>query len=209
MRSFVMTIRPTIAPEIQARDTRWTMGEAVQSGVYQLYVELVDSEPPIWRRLQVPAQISLRDLHRVLQAVMGWQNRATYAFRVGEQRFGNGAGDAATNPGDTSLPLAAAWQIAAEAILYDYDPQDGWLHRLELESHLPEAEPQVLCLTGERACPPEQSGGIWGYEELLEQLNDPDDPAYDDLWDRLGGDFDPDWFDIKAANQRLSTLMQL
>lgn len=177
------------------------MGEEMGAGVYQLYVELVDSEPVIWRRLQVPAQIALRDLHGVLQAVMGWQNRATYYFRVGEQQLNNG-------DSGTTLTLATAWEMASDSILYTYDPQDGWLHRLELESHLPEAEPQIHCIAGDRACPPEQSGGIWGYEELLEQLNDPDDPAYDDLWERLGGDFDPDWFDLKTVNQRLSALMK-
>lgn len=158
----------------------------------QIYVEIVDSEPAIWRRLRIPAKTTLQDLHQLLQAVMGWQNRHGYQFRTE-------ANEQAT--------VTAIFSKDIPELLYLYDPKDGWLHRIRLEQTLTMPDgPAPVCLKGAMACPPEGSGGVWGYEEFLERLNDPDDPEYMDLWDRVGSDFDPDYFDLSNANQRLSTL---
>lgn len=158
----------------------------------QIYVEIVDSDPVIWRRLRVPGQISLQDLHLIIQRAMGWQNLQVHHFK-------RNISDQAT--------IAAALCRESPDLFYLYDLQDGWLHRIHLEQTLSMPDgPAPTCLDGDQACPPEGSGGVWGYAELLERLSDPEDPEYVDLWDWVGGDFDPDFFDLSAANLRLSAL---
>lgn len=157
----------------------------------QIYVEIVDSEPAIWRRLQVPGQITLEMLHLILQTVMGWHDHQPYHFK---------------HQVTSGLPLASILVANNPVLYYLYDPADGWLHRIQLEQQLPGDAIAPVCLGGEMACPPESCGGIWGYEDLLERLGDPEDPEYVDLWDRIGGDFDPRFFDLRATNQRLARL---
>ena len=56
--------------------------------IYQIKVTLLGSRPPIWRRLLVPAELTLGQLHEVLQVAMGWENCHLHEFRIGRQRFG-------------------------------------------------------------------------------------------------------------------------
>ncbi|MBD0336295.1 MAG: plasmid pRiA4b ORF-3 family protein [Cyanobacteria bacterium Co-bin13] len=171
---------------------------------YQLYVELVDSYPPIWRCFQVPARLTLEQLHTVLQVIMGWQNQSPHFFKVNGQRYGQvSIGDAVGD--ERAIALTEIFSSDPQPCFYTYDPAEGWLHRLELNQVLEPSEQATLsCLDGERACPPEKSGGVWGYEEFLERLNDPDDPEYDALWEQAGASFDPERFDLKGVNQRLT-----
>ena len=176
------------------------------SQVLTCYVWLVDSDPPIWRRFQVDDQISLADLHPILQAVMGWEDSHRHRFQV--------RGDYYATPDPTPLEdtLDAGSKMLAdfsflpnEKFAYTYDFGDGWLHQITVEMQQPMTEPLTSprCLAGERACPPEDSGGVWGYEDLLERFGDPDDPEYEELLDWLGGDFDSEKFDLQQINQRL------
>ncbi|WP_346290799.1 plasmid pRiA4b ORF-3 family protein [Sphaerothrix gracilis] len=176
--------------------------------IYQLLITLTDSDPAIWRRCQVEASCSLAQLHLILQAVMGWQNAHLHEFRIDGDRYGPPSltNDEAIQDeqaiGLNQLSLPAKGQFT-----YFYDFGDGWLHQVLVEAVLSPEQQQTypVCLAGEQACPPENSGGIWGYEELLERLSDPEDPDYMDLWDWVGGDFDPNAFDLTAANQRLQS----
>lgn len=177
--------------------------------IYQLYVELVDSHPPIWRCFQVPANLTLAHFHTVLQAVMGWSGEYSYFFKINGQRYGqqltegieSGSGDA------SAIALVDIFFPEPELCFYTYDPSEGWLHLIELDE-VPASPNQIVpcCTDGERACPPEKSGGVWGYEEFLERLSDPDDPDYDALWQQAGQSFDPAKFDLKGVNQRLAAL---
>lgn len=180
-------------------------GMLVASGL-QFFIWLVDSDPPIWRRFQVSNQLTLDQFHQVVQVVMGWQNSHLYEFVIGGDRYSRL--DSAPLP-DTQdagrIQLAALPLNKGETFIYTYDLGDGWLHRVGLERSLtPDDITQLpICLEGERACPPENSGGIWGYNEILERLSDPEDPEYEDLIEWVGGDFDPERFDLKAINQQL------
>ncbi len=193
-------------------------------GTYPLKITLVDSVPEVWRQVIVPAQITLATLHRIVQAAMGWENQHSYLFRLGIGQ----------PPCDPQLLLSevliAAPEAAPEATLYyTYDLRCGWLHRLAVKAVPVEAVPVEavpveavpvealnvaladkrslcpICIDGAAACPPEGSGGVWGYDEWLAKLDDPDDPDYLDLIAQYG-DFDPDKFDLAAANVRLSSL---
>ncbi|NJL86711.1 MAG: plasmid pRiA4b ORF-3 family protein [Leptolyngbyaceae cyanobacterium SM1_1_3] len=176
----------------------------MQAQVYQLVITLADSDPAVWRRCQVPIDISLVRLHIVLQAAMGWQNSHQYEFKIGGDRYGASAAEGAAKD-EQGIHLSELAVQAEQQFTYFYDFGDGWLHLVLLEAVLP-LDPQQtypVCLGGEQACPPEDSGGIWGYEELLERLNDPEEPDYLELWNWVGSDFNPDVFDLEAANQRL------
>ena len=162
---------------------------------YRLKITLVDSEPEVWRQVCVPAQIALSELHLIVQRAMGWQTLHDYAFRPGVGQ----------PPYDVGQSLAAVIAPLQKPVLYyTYDFTSGWLHRLEAQTvtvdHL-----LPTCEDGAAACPPEGSGGVWGYDELLERLEDPDDPDYLDLIEKYG-DFDPDAFDLADAKARLALL---
>ena len=165
---------------------------------YQLKITLTDSEPEVWRRVLVPAQISLAELHLVVQKVMGWENQHEYRFRLGM------AGELLCDL-DAGLSESAA-ALAGRPLYYTYDFKSGWLHRIEVEEasetdqDLPVCLP--ICLAGAAACPPENTGGVWGFDELMARLEDTDDPEYLDLLDKYG-DFDPEAFDLAATNARL------
>lgn len=171
--------------------------------LWRCHLALVDSDPLVWRQIVIDAAVDLAALHAIAQAAMGWHNRHPYRFR----RRGVLAD---LNP---STPLLHLGLHPQDTLIYTYDFHSGWVHCLTLEAIATEADlastPVPQCLAGEGACPPEDCGGVWGYEELLERLSDPDDPEYTVLCDRVGWNFDPDAFDLQAANQRLQTLPML
>jgi Plasmid pRiA4b ORF-3-like protein len=177
---------------------------------YQLKITLADSEPEVWRRLQVPAQIALQELHDIVQKAMGWENQHDYVFR---QALGAAACDPQQSLADTLRAIEEG-----RPFYYTYDFQSGWLHRIEVEKLSPIDEAAIaaknlsiglpiclpICLEGNAACPPESSGGVWGYEELMDRLEDTSAPDYIDVIDQYGN-FDPYKFDLAAANSRLSS----
>ena len=143
----------------------------------------------------VPANASLASLHEIIQPVMGWQRLHDYSFQVG---LGLDCRQL-----DNEKSLAEALHVAGDRPLYyNYDSKSGWRHRLIAEPLANEVDSLPVCLAGASACPPEDSGGVWGYDQLLARLEDMEDPDYVELLDRYG-DFDPDAFDLSAANARL------
>ena len=83
---------------------------------------------------------------------------------------------------------------------YTYDFGDSWEHEIQLEEILPRKDMTYpVCIDGKRAGPPEDSGGSWGYEEFLEIIKDPDHEEYEDMIDWVGGEFDPEHFDVKEV----------
>jgi hypothetical protein len=178
-----------------------------EAKILQCHIQLVDSEPPIWRRFRVSDQMLLASLHPVLQVVMGWQNSHLHAFKIGDIFYADPAPVPQEETHDSTSQKLADFQFSAGSqFLYNYDFGDGWLHQITVEHVLPlEAEaPSLTCIEGERACPPEDCGGIWGYEDLLERLEDPEDPEYEDLLDWVGADFDPEAFNVNAVNRQLT-----
>jgi hypothetical protein len=103
------------------------------------------------------------------------------------------------------MPLAKVAPIAPAAFVYEYDFGDAWQHLILIEEIRYSKEPnrQAACLDGERACPPEDCGGTYGYRDFLEALSDPEHEERDMLLTWAGGSFDSDFFDLDAANRRL------
>lgn len=175
--------------------------------VHQLKVVLRGAEPPIWRRLQVPASMTLAELHRVLQVAMGWSDYHLHEFKIAGVRYGTddgeGWGPAPKDERRTRLDRVAR---KGTRFTYEYDFGDGWEHDVEVEDvHDAEAgEAYPACTAGGRACPPEDCGGVWGYGELLAAIADPDHDEHDALMEWVGGAFDPEHLDLAGVNRVLA-----
>ena len=88
---------------------------------------------------------------------------------------------------------------------YEYDMGDGWEHEILVEKTLPTEPSQhyPVCVTGRRACPPEDCRGLWGYADLLEIIKDPKHEEYEERVEWLGGELDPEAFDVDQVNEVL------
>jgi len=177
--------------------------------LYQIKVTLKGSKPPIWRRFEVTGDITLDKLHLILQVVMGWQNYHLHQFKIGHTYYGEPSQEFDFEvKNEKKVQLQQVAPREKTKFIYEYDFGDSWEHELRIEKILPPpAEKHYpTCLNGARACPPEDVGGIWGYEDFLEIINDPEDPDHEELLEWIGGSFDPEAFDLAAINQSLKKL---
>jgi hypothetical protein len=177
--------------------------------VHELTVTLLDVAPRVWRRLRVPSPVSLSVLHAVLQITMGWEDRHLHEWRMGDSTYGPPEEESwGESIGDEASVTLAEVGPADSAFSYFYDLGDGWEHLVEVNSVAPydASVPPLFCLAGDRACPPEDSGGPIGYEHVLDALSDPADPEHDDTVAWLGDRFDPDELDLASINNRLEAL---
>jgi hypothetical protein len=176
---------------------------------YQLKITLAGSKRPIWRRVIVRADIPLGRLHHVIQIAMGWTDSHMHQFIAGGQYYGQpGLDSAGSNWGTLDERRCALNSVAPgpkASIVYEYDLGDSWGHAIVVEKELP-PDPSFkhpLCTAGARACPPEDCGGIPGYEHLLEALADKKHPEHADLTDWLGEPWDAMLFELDSVNARL------
>lgn len=176
---------------------------------YQIKITLRDTKPPIWRRVLVPAGVTLADLHRIVQVAMGWQDSHLHLFEVGTERYGM------PDPDDDLLELRDERRVRLDDVVsgvgarlrYEYDFGDSWEHDILIEKVFSDPVPAAVCLAGRRACPPEDCGGAYGYERLMRILADPTNEEHDDLVDWLEGEaFNPAELDLDTVNAALSRL---
>jgi hypothetical protein len=169
----------------------------------ELTVVLHDTHPAVWRRIVVPTSLTLLQLHAVLQTAMGWQDYHLHLFDVGGVLYGD-VEDFPGELGDEGTFTVADAAGVAEQWRYQYDFGDGWDHDIRVGQRLASVGTGTPhCVGGARACPPEDCGGTPGYEHLLEVLADPADPEHAELLEWVGGEFDPDAFDVAATNELL------
>jgi len=179
--------------------------------IARLRIILNDVEPMPMRHIEVPLKIRLDRLHEVIQAAMGWTDTHLYEFRVGDAGWGvpdphgfyNGPMDAKNGTLEKLLD-----QTATRTIQYVYDFGDDWDHSIRIE-RVNEAAPgmtypRLLRATG--ACPPEDVGGAWGYEEFLVALADPDHEQHEDMVRWSGGNFDAEDAGIDRIIERFDRL---
>jgi len=183
--------------------------------IYPIKVTLLGTDPPIWRRLRVPANLTLEVLHDVLQLAMGWEDCHMHDFRIGQQRFGtpDPMEREFGGPRTASERTARLFQVLGRAgikAVYTYDFGDSWEHKIVVEKRLaPEpGRAYPVCLAGERHGPPEDCGGIPGFYNLLEALSDPGHEQHEELLDWLGNGFDPEAFSVEEVNRRLAPIQQ-
>ncbi|HEY1916146.1 MAG TPA: plasmid pRiA4b ORF-3 family protein [Streptosporangiaceae bacterium] len=178
--------------------------------VLQVKITLAEvGDPVVWRRVLIPAAITLDKLHVVVQGAMGWQNYHLHVFRVGEVSYGPDPEDMLEYRDETKVRLADVTG-AGDRIGYEYDLGDGWEHELFIEASAGAEAGRAYpsCIEGEGACPPEDCGGYPGYQQLKEILADPSHEEHDAMrvWadSMVGGTFDPARFDLATANARVA-----
>jgi hypothetical protein len=173
--------------------------------VYQLKVTLKGSSPRIWRRILVGGDASLAKLHRILQAAMGWSDSHLHLFKIHGEEYGTPDEDEELDIADDRRVKLADLLGPKDRFMYEYDFGDCWLHEILVEKIVPREEGTryPLCVAGARACPPEDCGGIGGYFNFLEAIEDPDHEEHENLLEWIGGSFDPEEFDLDHINTAL------
>jgi len=175
--------------------------------VLQLKVALKGIKPPIWRRILVPCTYSFWDLHVAIQDAMGWLDYHLHQFHVPDPVGGEVLivgipmddewGDGPEVIPGWEIPVARHLNLTDRSVAYEYNFGDGWEHSVALEKILPrDPEAQYpTCLGGRRACPPEDCGGVHGYQHFLGAVQDPGHEEHEDMVRWVGGGFDPGEFD--------------
>jgi hypothetical protein len=199
--------RPNKGTETGPSGPRSVKARSKVDQILQLKVTLAEVEPVVWRRLLVPAEMTLAKLHSALQPAMGWTNSHLHCFEVAGRRIGmvGVEEDSPELEDERRIRLASVLPGKGASLLYQYDYGDDWEHLVEVEDVTrPDRRLSYpLCIAGARACPPEDCGGPLGYQELVTALANPKHPEHDQVLTWLGGHFDPGSFDANAVNRML------
>jgi pRiA4b ORF-3-like protein len=181
--------------------------------IHRLKVTLRQVKPPVWRRIEVPSNTKLSELAVILEAAIGWYGDHLHAFEAGgvsyqprreidefDRQFSRiKQVDESKARVGTVLPAVKA------KMRWDYDFGDGWEHDVVVEAielrHSGVVYPR--CIDGNRSGPPEDCGGPWGYGDLLEAIADPTNPEHQDRIEWLGGEFDPEHFDVDETTEAM------
>jgi len=164
---------------------------------YRIRVDLNEAKPPIWRRLELASDLTLDQLHDIVQTAMGWTDSHLHEFASGDNPTDRLAEHYRPQESlDNDLPGVDEVSVRLDEVLvepgdrlfYNYDFGDDWSHTLRLEAVSPREpeQPSAACLAGARACPPEDCGGRWGYADLKEILADPSHERDQEMIDWLG-----------------------
>lgn len=179
------------------------------SRIFELEISLLDIKPRIWRRIAVPHDIKLNHLHYIIQIVFGWTDSHLHGFTADDGTIYSQpdpySGELDGFLDEKKAKLTDLVTGEKESFMYQYDFGDNWIHIAKVTKTYAPAEgvKYPVCLAGKRACPPEDIGGIWGYENLCKALKDPDNEEYEDILEWMGDDFDPEQFDINEINMQL------
>jgi hypothetical protein len=139
----------------------------------QLKVTLTGSKPPIWRRLTVPESITLERLHELIQIAFGWTDSHLHLFDIDGEEYGPADEWVETRSENIRLSRLVA---VGDRFSYVYDFGDDWRHTIQFEKRLPAGSGLggLRCIAGRRAGPPENCGGIYGYQDLLDVIANPE-----------------------------------
>ena len=180
------------------------------NNIYQIKVSLIGAQPPIWRRLLIEPDTTFQDLHRIIQVAMGWQASHLHLFQAGDGRL---IGDPAEDfegmmnfLDESALPVSSVLSSEGQQLKYEYDFGDSWEHEVKLEKILTgeEAEPLPKCIKAARQCPPEDVGGLYGFYEFLDAMEDAAHPEHVAVREWCGGEqFDPGFVDLDQINEGL------
>lgn len=174
---------------------------------YQIHLELSWLKPKIWRRLIIPADMLLSDLHKVIQTAMGWTNSHLHQFAKGrvileppkEDDFWDSVGI-----DYTGYTIGRLLEKKGDTITYDYDFGDSWKHIIKLEKVLDKYEGTLpVCTDGAMNGPPEDIGGVPGFEEFKKAIKNSSHPEHETYMEWTGGHYDPEYFDLEEINEML------
>jgi hypothetical protein len=189
------------------------MEKKKQSGkagrAYVLHIDLAGSKPAIWRKLRVPGIFTLGDLHAALQIAFGWEEDHLHSFTIGSAEYGMMSMDGMDLPDndmadEDDFYLDDLGLKKNQTFTYLYDFGDSWEHTVRVSEIIAtDEDPEIarpICIEGERAGPPEDSGGIWGYKDILEALKKPKLKKNREILEWVG-DFDPEYFSLEEVNR--------
>lgn len=176
---------------------------------FELLIELEGIEPKIWRKIRVPADLTMREFHHTIQITMGWENCHLYKFEAN--------GEVITQLDfiedddffeDHEVQLDEYLSDEGDTLLYTYDFGDAWKHTVTLQKRVENDESAHLpiCLEGKRNCPPEDVGSIKGYENFLKVMANPKLPEHEEMLDWYGGEYDPEQYRMEIVNEDLEGL---
>lgn len=184
----------------------------------RLRIELTDTNPLVWRHIDIASDILLPRLHAVIQGAMGWDDSHLHCFRTGNEanpprfitQFDRREGDWGMPEDDVRLDQIVATK--GDRFWYDYDFGDNWTHVLEVEQILSAAPADPTCVDGSLACPPEDCGGVWGYQELSDWVRNGFDQdslptgfeSVTEARNWLPDGWHPDTFSVNDANDRIA-----
>lgn len=181
-----------------------------REAVYRFKIKLQDADPAIWRRIETK-DLTLEKLHELIQTAMGWTNSHMHQFefagaRYTDQRFMVNDFDdfGAISYSGMRVSDLVAKHGAKLRMGYEYDFGDGWQHEVTLEKVI-DSEPGISyprCIDGERACPPEDVGGVYGFADYVAAIMNPNHSAHVELLE-WNGPFDPADFDVTRATRRM------
>lgn len=186
---------------------------------FQIKISLDGSKPPIWRRVLVPENFTFKELHYVIQVAMGWEYAHLFAFRLPGKRgteigvpFEDGMGEEETKDAKKTK-VKDYLKEEKQKITYEYDFGDSWGHTILLEKISEEKIKMPQCLDGKGACPPEDIGGLWGYYEMIETVNNPKSPEYEEMREWIGLEEGEKWdvnaFDKEECNSMVGRYKEL
>ena len=175
----------------------------------KIHISLDEIEPEVWRRLLLPSSWNLEQLHLAVQAAFNWWNYHLHEFRIGGLRYGDVEGAEAIVFDDDDARVFSSREVrlrdfeVGATFGYLYDFGDSWEHTIVIEEFvsLDVAPAHGSCIGGAGARPPEDVGGVPGYERFLEIMSDKADPEHADMKKWCGGHFDPQWFDLAVADK--------
>ena len=181
--------------------------------IVRLRIELSDTEPPIWRRVDVPADFPLRRLHDVIQAVFDWVGYHRHQFEIDDRIYGAPEHDDGDLEGtrlysDRNIRLGALLDRGVERFVYRYDFGDDWEHVVTVERVL-DPEDGVdypILVDGARRAPPEDCGGPPGFEAFLEAMRDEAHEEHEAMMGWYGERFDPEDLELEAVEAMLGRI---
>ncbi len=177
----------------------------------ELDIELMNIEPTIVRKIKVPLWITLDELHPIIQGAMGWYDTHLHMYQIDDQKYeipedGINSEDGYKNELEVSLTSVCS---EGSEFFYIYDLGDDWWHKITVKKMITKSEGMIpawpICIDGQRACPPEDSGGIYEYPELLEKLNNKKHPDHNQAVE-WAGNFEAEVFSVSQANALISAL---
>lgn len=190
-----------------------TSSERLKKPIYQFKISLKRIEPLIWRRIQVPGEVTLHKLCMVFLETMGWNVSHLHELIIRGQRYCVPGDDYEYSRGsidERSANLNEVLFHENEKFTFDYDFGDGWEHEIVVEKIFPKKNHPAypICLEGARACPPDDCGGTRGYQDFLEAISDSHHPEHERMLTWIGGSFDLEAFDIDSVNKTLKSILR-
>lgn len=175
--------------------------------MYQLKITIDGITPPIYRTILVPETLTLNKLHHIIQIIFGWENSHIYCFwhsdipTTDPVLWGGG-----TTMWDKKVIISDVLFQVGDKLPYEYDLGDSWKLTIVLERIETIASKTLKCIDGARSAPPDDCGGVHGYQNMIHLLCHPEIDGYFELLEWLGDHYDSEQFDLKLANKNLRKL---